>query len=178
MKKTLTSIAIVIVFILGGIVLSNITSRVNAQKDSEKNTYNHSFTKHQWSEKDYSGEKDYKWKFKNSDHSSKHIGLFSEDLERKVEIIENGITIEITSSDPETVTYIQEFGSSENDLKSNGNQYSSNITKDKEIIDNGLRITITSDDPDKIIWLQEKLTSSNKFSGFRRHHKSHQQTNY
>jgi len=170
MKKILLSLVIVAIFVLGVVVSSSFTGQANAQKDSEKN-YNHSFTKHQWSETDYVGKKDYDWKFKNSDHSNKRIGLFSEDLERKVEAIENGIIIEITSSDPETVTRIQEFENSEKDLKSNGSRYSSNITKDKEIIESGIRITITSDDPDKVIWLQEKLTSSDKFFGFRRHHK-------
>jgi len=175
MKKLLPGIVLIAVFVLAGVVSSNFTGQANAEKDSEKHSYNHTFTKHGWLKRDHDGEKEHGWKFKSGNHLGQRSGLFSEDVNRQIEIIENGVTIEITSSDTETITRIQEFGTNEDSQKRHKGWSSPSITKDTEIIDGGVRITVISDDPDEVTRLQEKLTSDNKSSGFRWHHRNHQE---
>jgi len=171
MKKLLPSIALIAVFIFAGIISSNFTDRANAESDGEKHSYIHKFTNHKWSDSDHEGKKDYEWKNKSEDNSK--LGFYGEDVSRKVEIIENGITIEITSSDSETIARIQEFATNEDGKGGHKRWGSSSITKNTEIIDGGVKTTITSDDPDKVTLLQEKLGSGSKFLGFRKHHQGY-----
>ncbi|MCD6218509.1 hypothetical protein J7L05_11740 [bacterium] len=76
-------------------------------------------------------------------------------VDRTVTNIDNGVIIELTSSDPDVVKRIQE----RKETRRGGGGDNCDSPKAKRTVENikdGVRITITSDDPDTVKQIQEK----------------------
>ena len=169
MKKLNLYIAVIAIFLGGAFIGSGYLTNANTQSDTKSYnkhffSYNNEGNNHSSVEKHSWGDK--KWKYNKSGYNN----LI--DINRQITVIDNGIILELTSSNAETVDKIQQFKSEKHGQFPYKKWKSSNITKDIELIDNGVRITITSDDLDIVTRLQEKSFSDKSFLGTRQHLKS------
>ena len=102
---------------------------------------------------------------------------FGGNVEYTVTNIDNGVVLEMTSTDAEVVQMIQEHKAKKQEHMANkdhmgkwyGSKSGSNLTKNIENIDNGVRVTITSDDPDAVQQLQEHKAGGMKHGNGKQH---------
>jgi len=166
MKKSQMYIVIVTVFLGGALLGSGYL--VNAGTQDGAQSHNGHFLSHNSEGDNHSGFKKDGWGKEEWNHNKSGYSNLA-DIDRQTTIIDNGVVLELTSSDAEVVDKIQQFGSKEDGQLPHKQWKSSDITKDVELIGNGVRITITSDDPDTVTRLQEKSSSDKGFFGARWH---------
>jgi len=96
-----------------------------------------------------------------------------ENVEHEITIIENGVQIEITSSDPEIIEHIQTHcyeNIVERSVRPHGG-YEIDINVEK--IENGIGIIITSEDDETVKMIQEKANSEDYPGHFNFHRGCH-----
>lgn len=155
MKKLLLGLTLVAVFVAGGITVNSYIGTVEAQENGGS-AY---------------GNENGHWGMRGGHGLGEdHEAMMGKDIDHQVTNIDNGVVIEATSSDPETVAFIQEHMAKRGDEGSRhwGNKL--DVTRSVENINNGVRMTLTSDDPDTVELLQNRSASGKGlFGGCGRH---------
>ncbi|MBU1022875.1 hypothetical protein KKB99_01200, partial [bacterium] len=86
-------------------------------------------------------------------------------VNRSIENIDNGVVIELTSTDPEIVKRIQERAgkaSMEKQGNKKGKGDCGDVVRTVTNIENGVRITMTSDNPETVKKIQERARKGHK----------------
>jgi len=162
MKKILLSLALIATFVAGGITVNSYLGTVEAQEVDVASSHDESEEGH-WGMMGRHGSEE------------NHEAMMGEDVDHQVTNIDNGVVIEVTSSDPETVALIQEHHLNKEGDEGFGHWGDKlDVTRSVENIDNGVRMTLTSDDPDTVELLQTRSASGKgMFGGWGRHGEGH-----
>ena len=162
MKKLFSGLALVSVFVAGGMTIG----QVMAQDGSANVPHDEMSVNHNESVKGHCGMKGFCGKRGGHGSGENHEAMMGKDVDHQVTNIDNGVVIEATSSDSETVALIQEHHLSKEDgdiSKRWGGKL--NVERSVENIDNGVRMTMTSDNPDTVEMLQKRSTSGKGMFG-------------
>jgi len=106
MKKLSIALVLVAVFV-GGITSSRYLGQANAQERGERQYPSHLFKNHDKSTFTYEGKTMHKWGMKNYEGMGGNYEKFMTDVNKEVTLIENGVSITMTSDNPETVKKLQ-----------------------------------------------------------------------
>lgn len=160
MKKIFLALALVAVFVAGGIAANSYLGIAEAQE-------NGSNPAHDESECGMEGSCGMRG---GHGPGENYKAMAGKDVDHQVTNTDNGVVIEVTSSDSETVALIQEHMAKEGDEGSKHRGGKFNVTRSVENIDNGVRMTMASDDPNTVEMLQKRSASGKgMFGGCGRH---------
>ena len=140
-KKIISGLLLLATFVAGGVAFQVVPRLSHGNRTS----FSHGDLKNgDWDKKELF------MKMKGMHEGGEYKEWF-ENVDKEVTNIDNGITVDITSEDADTVTKIQEKYSEDDESKE-----SDKVSKETkiEVIDNGIRMTITSDDPEMIEKIQ------------------------
>lgn len=167
MRNILFALTLIVAFAAGGITVNQYLRPATAAQDSEQDqgnegsSSNGSTTTNDTEDKKGHGYMDHKELMGDVDHT--------------VTNIDNGVVIDMTSTNEETIRLIREHKAKKQEhMKNHASKWhgGGDITRSVENIDNGVRVTITSDDPETVQRLQEHKANGMKHGG-RKHHGGH-----
>ncbi len=162
MRNIFVALALVVTFIAGGITVNQYLRPATAAQDNEPAAVSD----------DSSADESSTANKSNGEKCQTYMGHKAGmgDVDHNVTNIDNGVVIEMTSTDEETVRMIQEHKANKQEhMGKHGWRHGSDLTKNVENIDNGVRVTITSDDPNTVQRLQEHKAGCMKYGDGKYH---------